>query len=186
MQLVTERAYASPGALVFGSPEADGGRKVTNNLGVRIHRLLVCDEEGKLLFAAEPDGLEVSGLGLESGKQAMLNRCATQEAETAATLSFLKRFDQHAPAAPVGMDPYGSQNAWRWFGSRRMTYGSQKQFGVAKTGLEFRLDELRTTISAGTLEPRSYVAIVERPESVSAGLDDLSETESTHVIHGRW
>jgi hypothetical protein len=176
VQLVTERAYRSPRSLEFAMPLADGRRSVTNNLGVRVVKLLVSDEDGKLLSAQ----------ALDPGKQGILKSFAAEEQQTEATLQFLKVFDQHAPAIPPGMDPYASQRSWRWFGMGRAYYGGPKQVGFAKTGLEARLDQLRSTISSGTLQPRSYVAIVERPPEVSAGMDNLTESQSTHVIHGVW
>ena len=176
MQLVTDRAYSCQRSLQLGMPATDGSREVANNLGVHVHELLVCDENGKLLSAQ----------GLHAGSQGPLNVLSADEQKTEATLRFLKTFDQHAPAIPTGMDPYGSQGTWRFFGMGRTYYGGQKQVGFAKTGLEARLDELRSTISAGTLEPRSYVAIVDRPAEVSVGLSDLTESQSTHVIHGVW
>jgi hypothetical protein len=176
VQLVTERAYRSPQSLEFAMPLADGRRSVTNNLGVRVVKLLVSDEDGKLLSAQ----------ALDPGKQGILKSFAAEEQQTEATLQFLKVFDKHAPAIPPGMDPYASQRSWRWFGMGRAYYGGPKQVGFAKTGLEARLDQLRSTISSGTLQPRSYVAIVERPPEVSAGMDNLTESQSTHVIHGVW
>lgn len=176
VQLVTELAYPSSRSLEFAAPEADGSRKVTNNLGVRVHELLVCDEDGKLL----------AGQALAAGQQIALRALASEEEQTAATLRFLKVFDQHAPAIPPEMDPIGSQGSWSWFGRGRVYYGGQNQSGMPKTGLEARLAELRVTIAAGTLEPRSYVAIVDRPSEVSAGMQDLAESQSTHVIHGTW
>jgi hypothetical protein len=176
MQLVTERAYPSARSLVFAAPEADGGRKVTNNLGVRVHNLLVVDEDGKLLSAGT----------FEAGKQGTLESLSAEEDKTAATIEFLKAFDEHAPTIPDGMDPYGAQGSWRWFGMGRAYYGGPKQFGTVKTGLEAQLAELRATISAGDLAPRTYVAIVDRPDEVSAGMDGFSESQSTHVILGTW
>jgi len=176
MQLVTQRAYLSPRSLEFAAAAADGSRNVTNNLGVRVHELLVSDEGGNL-FSAQ---------SLAAGRQGQLKSLATDEQRTQATLRFLKNFDQHAPAIPAGMDPYGSQRTWRWFGMGRVYYGGQKQLGFAKTGLEAQLDELRGIISADELRPRSYVAIVDRPTEVGVGMDDVTESQSTHVIHGTW
>jgi hypothetical protein len=175
MQLVTERAYPSRRSLTFTPPATDGKRRVTNNLGVHVYELLVCDENGKLCSAKS----------IDPGKQTMLRELSTEEDKTAETLEFLKLFDRHAPAAPGEMDPYASQNSWRFFGMARLNYRVQPQVGF-KGGLEGRLAELRTKISAGDLAPRSYIAIVDRPSEVVAGMDGFTETQSTNIIEGLW
>ncbi len=176
MQLVTDRAYRSQRTLEFFAAQAGGNAKVTNNLGVHIQKLIVSDDVGELYSAA----------GVPVGSNGPLKTLSTDEEKTEARLEFLKVFDQHAPAIPLGMDPYGAQRTWRWFGMGRAYYGGQKQIGFAKTGLEARLDDLRGMIAAGELRPRSYVAIVDRPTEVSVGMDDVTESQSTHVIHGTW
>ncbi len=176
MQLVTDRAYHSQRTLELFAAQSGGNAQVTNNLGVHIHKLIVCDDVGELYSAA---GVPVANNG-------PLKALSTDEDKTEARLEFLKVFDQHAPAIPLGMDPYGAQRTWRWFGMGRAYYGGLQQVGLAKTGLEARLDELRSIIAAGELRPRSYVAIVDRPTEVSVGMDDVTESQSTHVIHGTW
>jgi hypothetical protein len=39
---------------------------------------------------------------------------------------------------------------------------------------------------SAALTPRSYVAIVDRPEQVSLGLERATETAGFHVVHGVW
>ncbi len=175
-QLVTQRAYRCTHSLVFASPRADGQRQVTNNLGVRMRQLLVCDERGRLLV----------GGAIDAGQQGSLAERDSEDQRAAAVVEFLKVFDKHAPALPPAMDPYASQGALRWFGMRPAVLGGQKQFGGSAGGVELRLKELRTTISSLALEPRTYVAIVDRPAEVVVGLDELLESQSTHVILGQW
>ena len=45
---------------------------------------------------------------------------------------------------------------------------------------------LKADVATRGLKPRSYVAIVERPEEIAVGAEGLTETESLHVIEGTW
>jgi len=52
--------------------------------------------------------------------------------------------------------------------------------------LESELAHIAKQITDQSLQPRTFVAIVDRPADVVVGMDGLIESQSLHVIVGQW
>ena len=65
-------------------------------------------------------------------------------------------------------------------------YGWQAYVDTMPRALETDLSNLRAQIASHALPPRTYVALVARPDDVPTGLDECTESQSFHVILGTW
>jgi len=148
---------------------------ITNRLGTHIRSLIVCDEAGAWHSAGD--------VGIDA--QAKLVPLASEEEAQAAVKRFVQVFDEHAPAFPDAMSAYGARETWLWFG-RSYRYNQNVSIDPTVNVLDGGLARVRVDVLARALAPRSYVAIVEQPESIVTGTDGLTETQSLHVIRGVW
>jgi hypothetical protein len=57
---------------------------------------------------------------------------------------------------------------------------------TSRSLLEVELAQMRQIVAARTMAPRSYVALVDRPQEIAAGAAGMRETQSLHVIYGTW
>lgn len=171
-QYVTQRNYPTEQRLDL-SPASDGKLSAINRLGVPVIDLIVRDKQGAWHAASN----------LAAGEPGQLALLADEAALEPVASRFLKTLGANNPSMPAGLTAYGSSNSWRWFGASYMT--SQKTYGLQSL-LEQCISQVRTQILARELPPGSYVAIVERPAEVIVGIDNPVETQSTHVIQGRW
>jgi hypothetical protein len=149
---------------------------VENQLGTHVHYLLLCDNEGKLHSSSElRKEVRVEMRPIEPG---------------AAQSAMLKLSNLVAPAVPKGFDlEEANDNIFSLFGSHRYRYGYHDsgsgdplmQAGLLESNLERAVRPVQTS-----LEPRSYIAIVENSPLVTTGLGPLREEASLHVIRGRY
>jgi len=155
------------------SAAADGSRVIKNRLGTRIQELLLCDEAGRWHRGKQIAADAVAPLA------AVVDKAATD----ADIKDFLAALERHKPELPDGM--LVSDPGITFFGRRRSYYYQQPPTIVASM-LDSGFSDLATEIRAGTLAPRNYIAIVDRPAEIAVGLDEVAERQSTHVIHGTW
>ncbi len=174
-QYVTARAHTSKRGLDINSPGGGKRHSVKNRLGARIRDLLVVDDAGLWHRASniDRDG-QAKLVPLESGAEAESVR-----------RQFSQAVGVNEPAFPDAMNAYGARENWLSFGPRNYFYGNISII-TSESALEVGLVRLKTDIGSGSLAPRSYVAIVDRPEEIATGMDGLTETQSLHVIHGTW
>jgi hypothetical protein len=177
-QYVNVRADKSERKLeLLPAPGGDASKMaLRNRLGVDIKRLVCRHPDGKLYFG------EAIGRDKE----------ATLAAATGDVNSLLVKFSgalaQNAPAFPGTMSPFDSPSGGIFmFGRRRWYLGNQQtSVDTVQSRLEMELAALRAAILSQSLPPGTYVAIVERPAEIEAGLDGLTESQSLHVICGTW
>jgi hypothetical protein len=176
-QLVTARASTSEIGLDVSAAEG-GSRRIQNRLGVRIHHLALRDENGGWHQAHD----------VAAGEQAALELLPDEEQRAVALESFGKVLKVNAPSLPPGMDISESEN-WFLFGNRyrAMSYAyGMNSVDPRDNRLEHEFSRLRIEVVQQTLPKRTYVAIVDRPATVNAGLDGLIESQGMHVIQGTW
>jgi hypothetical protein len=171
-QLTTARSNRSEIGLDIRAGK-DGSRQILNRLGVRIHHLLLVDEDGKWHQVH----------GVDAGEQIALE-ALTSETNIAAATRFGKLLNEHAPAPPEGMD-FGANESLLLFGR---VFRNSQNAGVDPLGsrLETNLDLIRKEIMQLALPRRTYVAIVDRPAEVTPGIESVTESQSMHVIQGSW
>jgi hypothetical protein len=148
-------------------------RTIVNRLGTRIHHLLVCDEDGGLHY----------GDRIAPGAKTQL-RLVDKEAADSPLVDLHAAMNVNAPSFP---EVVPSAPADFFFGARRRSSYSQKYSNASSASLlESALRDARASIRSGDLARRTYLAIVDRPPEVVVGLDGPHETQSLHVIRGKW
>ena len=165
-QYVTVRSYASRRELRVILGEDGQHSTVENRLGARIRYLLLRDSAGRMHF----------GKDIEQGKSLSLQALETETASGEAIAELQQVLGQHAPELP----PDATDESGGWFVNRQMYANSGKAYvsdGLLETSLRRCIDDL---------QPESYVAIVERPADLETGVENVIETQSLHVIVGRW
>lgn len=173
-QLITIRSRPTDLGLSIGqSKDLPNKLLVSNRLRTPIRQLLVRAKDGGYFWA--------DNLGVDAAKQA--ETIALAEAQR----RLQKTFGECKPQYPVGMDRAGpgGYSSWSGYGSRWSWMSSQTDIPapMQKAGvLEVSLAAAR----AASLEPGSYVAIVERSPEVVVGTDSAREEASLHVILGKW
>jgi hypothetical protein len=176
-QYVTTRASKTRQELIVVPTGNAAGATVTNRLGVHVKQLLVCDEGGKLH----------RGEQIAPDEQKALDWLATADQIAAAAEKFLRELSENRPALPDTMIGTGSTDRWFFFiGRRSHRYHPSASVETSESLLEAELARIAAEVASRSLKPRSYVAIVERPEEIAVGADGLTETQSLHVIEGRW
>jgi hypothetical protein len=176
-QLVTLRAEKTRRQLAI-VPAGDAARTtVRNRLGAEIKSLVLCDAAGKLHHAG----------GIAPGADRTLTALTTQQEIAAAAVAFFQALSHDGPALPDAMIGAPSRRRSFFMFSRPRYRGAQSAAAeTSRSLLEVELAQVRADISSRALAPRSYVAIVGRPEEITAGADGLTETQSLHVIRGTW
>jgi len=173
-QLITIRSRPTDLGLSIGqSKDRPNKLLVTNRLGTPIRQLLVRAKDGGYFWTAD--------LAVDAAKDAE----AIDPAEAQRRLQ--PTFRECEPKYPAGMDRAGPRgnSSWSGYGSRWSWMSSQTDIPSPRQNggvLEISLAAAR----AASLEPGSYVAIVERSPEVVAGTSSAREEASLHVILGRW
>lgn len=178
-QFLTVRSRRSAAGLQVKSGQGSLPPQIENRLGVRIERLLLADAEGNHFRAeAIPSG------GAAKAEPADL---------TAERIAFRKLYDLRRPQVPPGFDGQRSRlvatRRWRWTSPWNNSLPpATLSSSLLERELEFALLGFSRTQGgqAAGLQPRSYVAVVERSPEVEYGVDSYREEESLHVVVGRW
>jgi len=173
-QFLTIRSRPTKLGLRLAAAGDDSGTlQVENGLGTPIERLVVRTRDGRFFQAtdAKPDAtVEAKPVKPEDAKRE-LNRI----------------FGQREPRYPTGMDRRSRTGYSTWRSYRRPWQWVTNQANIPaasqRTGLlELSLSNTRTV----TLEPGSYVAIVQRSPEVVVGTPVAREEAGFHVILGTW
>jgi hypothetical protein len=171
--LVVESGPSSRG--VFVEPEAGAAAVwATNRLAAMIDRLVVKDEQGRLLGTTQ----------LDAGQRGRLEAIdpAAARRELAQVLS------GNAPAYPPGYNPAFSGAAGVGFGYYRFWSDVDDALPAPTlvTGILER--SLQATLNADVQawQPRTYVALTRSSPGVSLGYGAAREEASLHVVFGTW
>jgi hypothetical protein len=176
-QLVSVRAEKTDRELAI-VPGPDAARTIVRNrLGAEINQLVLCDAAGKLHHAAR----------IAPGAERTLTALAAEHEIAAVLPELLQTLSRDAPALPDAMIAAPSRRRSFFMFSRPRYHGAQSAAAeTSRSLLEVELTEIRAALASRTLAPRSYVAIVERPEEIAAGAGGMTGTQSLHVIRGTW
>ena len=169
------RSHKSPLELTVTSDAKTGACAVRNRLGVRIKELVLCDESGVFF----------TGSNIAPGAQAQLTHAEPPLAKPSGFVAELKRHPTLFPGN--GVD--GSSSSRGLFGPPSYRYSWQINNNYHSTNTSLLEREMTNANGAAiqqTLKPRSYLAIVERPDHILTGMDGLIESQSVHVISGTW
>jgi hypothetical protein len=154
--------------------ESADGRppQVTNELGVPILRLALCDSQDRR-FETE---------SLNPGEQAAAAIMDVQVAGAA----WRSRYRAHRPNYPEGFNPRGLDDVTEFFSMGRWRPTSHLpdpafEVSVLETGIREALDR-----DFENLTPRTYVAILGRSPFVALGVEQPSVESGFHVVVGRW
>jgi hypothetical protein len=172
-QYVTVRANENNRELKI-TPAA--GKKlctIENQLGVNIQNLFLRDAGGQFYYMRR----------IDAGKTVQ----PSFEAPDGAGLEMNTALLRDKPNLP-SLVPSGSKGGLLPFRPVRFTFPTNPsaQTGTSGSLLERELDHVASVILSKSLEPRSYIAIVDHPAEVVYGLEGLVESESLHVIFGTW
>ena len=170
--LVVESGPSSRGVLV--EPEAGAAAVwATNRLEATIDRLVVKDQQGRLLGTTQ----------LAPGR-----RCRLDAIDPAARRELAQVLSGNAPAYPPGYNPAFSGAAGVGFGYYR--YWSDIDDPLpAPTLVTGTLERsLQATLNADVRpwQPRTYVALTRTSPGVSLGHGGAREEASFHVVFGTW
>ncbi|REK08936.1 MAG: hypothetical protein DWQ37_18900 [Planctomycetota bacterium] len=175
-QYVTARTQESRRGLDVAMSTDGAQCAVRNRLGTRIRSLILCDPGGNYHHTGSfPDGERATLTALK-------NEQALEEALTKFSLDLSK----HAPELPEAMLGSTSPDDVGTFFFGRRYYGQEAAILPDDSLLEHGLAETRAAVRSRSLGPRTYVAIVDRPQEIVTGVDGLVETQSLHVILGTW
>ena len=189
-QLVTVCPYSSKKSLKVSSREKKA-ITVANQLGAPIRHLLVCDADGRFGYGAN---IKIDG------QVTLQDISVTEEKESAAQADKIvgpmrKAFAEQTLALPDG---FVNESRYGLFGIRQQMYyamrgGTSTSPSQSTSLLERGIDAAKSAVnhagktkSSYALTPRSYIAIVDRPEEISYGLGEVTELEGFHVIRGTW
>ncbi len=168
-QIVVVHPFRSEGKLVV----KDG--KVTNQLGVKIQHLVVRGDDESVLYCS---GVGKDAVGeLRPIDQA--NQTALKELIAGAKPQLLEGFD--ANAATLAMSTNSNRRAFAMNG-RTYTATSEGE-GILLEELKQIEEPVRTK---GSLAPRTYLAIIEKPIDMPIGSKSAIEVMGFHVIRGKW
>lgn len=175
-QYVTARADKTRQALAVVGTDDTARATIKNRLGVHVKQLLWCDAAGKLHH----------GSGIDANERTTLAALESEEQIAAALVEFSKALSQNAPALPDAVTSVGSTRMFFSTFRRSSRYPQNAAVATSESLLEVELARVELDVVSRNLEPRSYVAIVERPAEICVGTDGLTESQSLHVIRGRW
>jgi hypothetical protein len=172
-QFITVRSRQSSRGLNLIRPAGGGPPQVENALGTTVRKLWMQDDSGQLFKAMD----------VEPGATAVLAPASDPAAafdELRAMLLDLR---------PTTPSDFNRNESMTLFGTRMYRsyyyYGSTgQQVTQISSLLEIGLAEL--AVPRFTMEPSTYVAIVDRSPEVEFGIDDFEEQNGLHVIVGEW
>jgi len=173
-QFVTIRSRPTKLGLAIPASQGDPGVfRAENRLGTRIEQLVVRAPDGRFFQAA----------GVEPGASVEAKPVKAEDVKR--VLDRIHR--QRAPRYPVGMDQRNRsgysgwsmyRSSWQWVSNQADMPDASQETGL----LEFSIAEAKSL----SLEPGSYVAIVERSPEVVRGTSAAREEAGFHVILGTW
>ncbi len=178
-QLLTLRARRSQLRLdIRDSRDADSAPRVTNQLATRTQQLLLRDAKGAYYWGgATENGAEFSFMPIEPDE---------------AQRRLFPYMTANRPAVPEGIQTTRSGS---YFGFTSRPWFTNSAFGqqlstpsLDESLLEKSLRRFTLPLPArqSLLEPRSYLAIVERSPEVELGVTGARDEGSLHVILGTW
>ena len=178
VQLLTVRSRATSAGLRLLPEKAGQHPTIENRLHTRIEELLWADAEGECFH----------GAAIEPGAMATL-----RPADLVATSESLRQILlRAAPGEPAGFDrlqaPFSRSMNIRWQSQLNSSLPAATQAsGLMERGIAEIFSRAAPGFSkAGSLPPRTYLAIVLRSPEVDYGVDEVEEAGSLHVIVGRW
>ena len=173
-QLIVIEPRTTEAHLVIDERNTDTAR-VTNNLGVVIQGLVLCDSQGQPLGCAR----------LPPGETLQTYRIDVDGFDK----QWSALFASHRPTFPIGFDPDQVENASAIFGT---TYysgwrvdTSLPQPTINSSVLERGMRSIGK-LRIGDMSPRTYIAITEKAPLMSVGIDSVNEEASFHVVRGSW
>jgi hypothetical protein len=182
-QLITARIRKTPARLEIQPTSASKAPQVKNHLGTAIDRLMLTDDDGNTFTANSiPDNSTVSF------------------DEKASPNNIFQLFISNEPQVP---NSNGEAGRGGFFGlNRRRPYyqggiyappayispNSPAFTAAPQNGglLERSFNEIGQAIAAGSLPPRTYVAVVEHSPEFQGGTSQAKEEASFHVVVGSW
>ena len=176
-QFITVRARQTPARLNVQAA-ADGALQVKNLLGTRIQELVVVDAAGKIFL----------------GRDIAADNVATLSARDpgSAQNAILDSLNKHEPRIPAEVMRARHEGNWGPRNSRfdydypRHTRSSALYVSQGTSRMENTIARLHGSLANDELEPRTYIAIVDRSPEVEVGLDSFRDEDSFHIIVGRW
>ena len=171
-QLMVIRAAKSKGKLTVVEKSNGAAPDVTSSLPGMIEQLVLRDAEGNYFCSSGP---------VKSAKGAELHPLPPEDARRLIG----KIFSDHRPDFPVGYDPVAEarRNNSPW---NRMYWGGDSSSAILESSiLETSLSQLQTSTDKA-LTPGSYLAVMESNGDVPLGVPAVTESQSFHVIVGRW
>ena len=176
-QYLTVRPYACQRELLVIESEDGTGCAVENRLDTTIRKLMLRSAAGNLFYgsAIAPRGrLELTALDTDEASDEAVKQLYTERNQGSSSLIG----DASTPAARLFFGPAVARRS-RSFGNNSNNFNSP---GLLDLGIAEAFQEVGSRLR----EPRTYVAVVERPPDVVVGMDGLMESESLHVIFGNW
>lgn len=160
--LVVAPQPSSLGLRIQMAADGSGTCRVRNELGVGLHALVVCDEQGRHYFAR----------GLASNGEVKLDELAWEQIR--------KQWRDALPKLPPATSGWDTTRANRWMRWVRTTTS-----GSFQTSL---LDQHRRTVLAG--QPfdrrRGYLALAEQPVATPLGVTPDEVVHDLHIVVGAW
>ncbi|HWB09879.1 MAG TPA: hypothetical protein VG826_11660 [Pirellulales bacterium] len=179
-QYLTVRSRRSQAGLRFVPPGGQKGAQIENQLGTRVVRLLVADDQGR----------HYGGADIAAGARASLKPVDPGDGRSA----IQELVNDRKPGVPQGFVPPSEstfRGRVRYYGSA--TSGAVPGASLGTSRLETCLrdatmgaDRQASKADRAQLAPRTYIAVVERSPEVVFGVDEPREEDSLHVIVGSW
>lgn len=184
MQFITVRSRASQAALRVLPARGGADLHVANQLGTRVLRLLLSDDEGRHYRAAN----------IAAGATVALAAVDDPGEEEAAIFELASELQ---PSVPEGFVPpssygYGSRRRYRyWAAASNSLAAPTLMSGRLEAELREALVGPGKLVSASKpnrfpLGNRRYLAVVERSPEVVYGVANPREEDSLHVVVGSW
>lgn len=167
-QMVVIHPFKTEGKLVV----KDG--KVTNQLGAKIRHLVVRGDDDSVLYASSLAPNSAGDLRPidEQSQTALKDLLATAKPQ------LLEGFDANAATAATMTN------------TRRFYPMSGRTYSATSEGDGILLEELKhleePARAKGTIAPRTYLAILEKPIDLPIGSESAIEVMGFHIIRGRW
>jgi len=174
-QFLTVRPHSTQRELRIVEPSEPGKCLVENRLNTKIRRLLLRDAN-RQLFA---------GKDLAAGAKVELQAMIADSQVAEAVGSLVAERNRDMPALPRDVT---TSVARIFFGGRRSMHRGYREFnGTTSSSLLEQSIAAAGDLAGNRLpEPRTYLAVVDRPEDVVLGIDDPLESQSMHLILGNW
>ena len=173
-QFLTIRSRQTDAKLTITEPvEYPIAISVTNQLGTAVEQLLLRNKDGQYFWA--------TNLAQNANGQA-------EPIDLGKARTLLRRsYSENAPAYPPGMDRSGPSNfsnsrqnrsRWRWMGAQPNLPQPNPQTSL--------MERVLAIGGTKTLEPGTYLAVVQRSPEVEVGVEFAAEEAGFHVISGTW